>query len=496
MSFIKSKRLIKWCSVILTALIAVVLLLLSWLYTTESGLQWLVARTMQFHPQGLHIGKVSGTLNSSIKLSTLDWQDERMAIQAENLSVDCQWLYLLDRFVSCEKLALNTVDVSSINEEKNTNTELELPALTTVKLPVKVLVKQVSIAAISYKTLNAHQPKHTSDAFTANAVEENSAQYISGLSIKKLALEQSKVSVSDLKLTTNEHKVSLSGFVNMRRKWQHQLAVNIQGPKLSASAKSTGRISELAKLTLQTTRPNPASMTSDWYYEQGLFLKHGKFLTEKQQVELGKERVAIDHLKANFALNWPKLSADLQAKAGWQSFDSVQLDINTVVPNVLDWRSSAAVSLRLHSELNEKQIAGSLQQMFPDTNAHNGKISKQAWPVRANLDMSIKQGVFTLKTNEITVGELTGELAGEFNLDSPSTEDLWLKGQLNGRSLILQDLFQVANIKANWQIEKQQANWHIASQGAIEKLAFARVRWQQYCMGNRFKRTLAGRCKG
>lgn len=458
MIFAKKKTLFKWFSLVSTVLMAMVLLILSWLYTTESGLQWLVARLAPFQPQELRIGKISGTLSSSIQLAELDWQQDNTKVQARGLALDCQWLYLIDRIVACDTIALSSLDVSSINIETSTATQGALPKLATVKLPVEVKIKQVTIAAISYQVISP---------------EESSQQNFTGLVIKKVALAGSKASVDALNLIFDEHKVAVSGSVDMRKKWPHQLAINVLGPKLSVSLKSKGRITDSSQLTLQLHSPNQLLVTSDWFYNQGLFLKHGKLIAEKQPVELANQTIDVEKAKAGFELNWPKLTANMQAQATWQEFEEINVDLNTELGNVLDWRSRAAVALLLKSELKEAQITTSLQQVFPDAIDNNRSAIKPSWPVLANLDMTIEQGVFTLKSQEIKFGELIANIEGEFNVDNPSTENLSIKGQLNGRSLVLGNAFELTNIKANWQIEKQQSTWLISSAGKIEQLALA-----------------------
>ena len=468
MNYIKKKALLKWFSLVSAVLIAIVLLMLTWLYTTESGLQWLVKRGAQFQPQALSIGKVSGTLSSRIYLTELNWQEPGTTLNVKDIAVDCQWLTLIDKIVTCDNINLGAVDVSIMSDKKATNSQAALPELNTIKLPVEVKVKQISIAAISYQ---ATTPEITT---ASENIPEESVQYtITALALTKIALAGSKASVGALNFTIDEHNIAVSGDIDMRKKWQHQLAINVQGPKLSANVKSKGRISESSKLTLKLQSPNQLLVTSDWFYNQGLFLKNGKLTAEKQQVPLASEKLIVEQVKANFALTWPKLTAKVQAKATWQAFEPITLDVSTELINVLDWRTSTAATLLLKSELKEAQITSSLQQVFPDTINNGSAAIKQSWPVLANLDMNIEQGDFKFKSNEIIFGELSAALQGELNIDNPSTENLSLKGHVEGRSLILENALQVSDIKADWQIEKQSATWLVTSEGKIKQLALA-----------------------
>ena len=468
MNYFKKKAMLKWFSLISTMLIAIILLVLTWLYTTESGLQWLVKRGAHFQPQALSIGKVSGTLSSRIYLTELIWQESGTTLHVKDIAVDCQWLTLIDRLVTCDNINLSSLDVSIISDKKTTNSQDALPELSTVQLPVEIKVKQVSIAAISYK---ATTPEITSA--NENTPEESAQYTITALDVKKIALADSKASVSALNLTFDDHKISVSGYIDMRKKWQHQLAINVQGSKLSANVKSKGRLSESSKFTLKLQSPNQLLVTSDWFYNQGLFLKNGKLIAEKQQVALANENLSVEQVKANFALTWPKLTANMQAQATWQAFEPITVDVSTELASVLDWRSSATATLLLKSELKEAQVASSIQQVFPAAINNDSSAVKQSWPVQATLDMNIEQGIFKFKSDEIIFGELTAALQGELNVDNPNTENLWLKGQVEGRSLILENALQVNNIKASWQIEKLKSTWLVTSEGKIEQLALA-----------------------
>ena len=114
----KKKAILTWLSVAFTALVAIILLLLTWFYTTESGLQWLVNRGAQFQPQALSIGKVSGTLSSRVQLSEFKWQQPETNIHVTDIVVDCQWLYLLDRVVVCDNITINAFNLSSDGDKK------------------------------------------------------------------------------------------------------------------------------------------------------------------------------------------------------------------------------------------------------------------------------------------------------------------------------------------------------------------------------------------
>ncbi|UUO22074.1 hypothetical protein FGD67_01810 [Colwellia sp. M166] len=457
MTRVNKSMLLKETSLIVTVLMAIILLMLSWLYSSESGLQWLMARLTPFQPVELTIGKVSGTIESGIHLADLSWQQDQQEVKATALEINCQWWHLIDGLISCQSLALDTLTVSSSDDTASQPKDNSWPELGTVKLPIAVKVKKINVANLQYNQLSS----------TANI-----QHHVSELSVKKLALVGSKVSVASLALTFDEHDIKASGYIDMRKRWQHLLDLNVLGAKLSAHAKSKGSINEGSQLTLQLQSPNQLTLTTDWFLQRGLFLERGLLIAAKQQVDLGTESVFLKQAKATFALNWPRLTSNIQAQATWQAFEDIQLDINTELANVLDWQAHIESSLQLKSTLNEQAITAALPQGLPTTTNKTEHITS-AWPVLADLDMAINQGVFTLISNEIKLGELTAEVQGEFDVNEPTTESLLLKGQINGDKLILSDSVKFKDVNVNWLIKKQQAQWLVISKGNIAELALS-----------------------
>lgn len=463
---IKKRAVLAWSSIAVTLLVSALLMLLTWFYTTESGLQWLVNRTVQFQPQALNIGKVSGTLSSKVYLTELEWQQEETKVKVKGISVDCQWLYLLDRAVTCDNITATYLDVSTTSTEKAEDSELNLPVLSTVELPIDVNINQVNVAKISYSVNPTVTP------LDANQPYAEQPQYVvSQLKGKKIAVVGSKASVNSLALTYDEHLITLSGNIDMRKKWQHQLAINAQGPNFSVSAKSKGRITTSSTLAIELKAPNQLLLSADWYYDQGLFLKNGNITATKQQIALPDESIAIETVKGVFALNWPKFSANLQTKATWQTSEPISLTVVTQLNDVLNWHSNADASIVIKSEVKEAQIASSFQQVFPDAINNKTVSTTPSWPISANLEMNINQGLLSFKSNEIKLAALTAKVQGELSVDNPTTANLWFDGNVEGRSLALNNILKVANIEADWQIKKQNSTWFIASKGKVEQLA-------------------------
>ena len=465
----KKKAVLAWFSLAVTLLVSVLLLILTWFYTTESGLQWLVNRTAQFQPQALKIGNVSGTLSSKVFLTKLEWQQAETKVQLKDITVDCQWLYLLDRALTCDNFSISRLDVvTNSSEEKTEKSEIHLPALNTVEFPIDVNINQVDVAKITY-TANSAEITQNTDQSSA----EQPQYMVNQLSISKIALAGSKASVSLLALTYDEHAITVSGNIDMRKKWQHQLAINVQGEKLSGSAKSKGRITTSSTLAIELKAPNQLLVSADWYYDQGLFVKNGNITADKQQVALSDENIYIEYIKGDFALIWPKLNANVQTKATWQTLEPISLTVTSQLEDVLNWRLNTNASLVIKSELKQTQIASSLQQVFPDTPNKKDVSTKPSWPVSANLEMNVNQGVLTFKSNEIKLAELTAKMQGELNIDSSTADNLLFNGSIEGRSLDVNNALQVANIKADWQVQKQESTWSIASEGRVERLALA-----------------------
>ncbi len=458
MSLIKKRVIFKWFSLVAISLLAITLLMLSWLYTTESGLQWLTSKLTKFQPQALRIGKITGRLNSKVKISNIYWQQDGQTIKATGLEIDCQWLHLIDGLVSCDKITLATLDVTTVDDKTNQIKAVALPELANVTLPIAVKVKQISIAKINYKLA---------------AVDGEQQYKVSALNINKLAAARSKVSVKAVNLQFESHDIAASGYIDMRKQWQHQLELKVQGTKLSVNAQSKGHMRKSSQLTLRLQAPNQLRVNTEWFFNKGLFLKRGSLIAEKQQIDIDEQTIFLEKANAAFALNWPKLTSNLHAQASWNNFENIKLDVNTELGNILDWRASLESSLHISSALNDQQIAETLQQLLPDVVDNKASHSNQSWPITANVDMTIKQSILSIKSDDVIFGDLTASLQGALNVDSPTSDGLSLKGQVNGHTLAISHAFQVADINAYWQIEKQQSKWRIVSKGHIEKFALA-----------------------
>ncbi len=456
MSLIKKRVMFKWLSLVAISLLTIVLLMMSWLYTTESGLQWLTSKLTPFQPQALRIGKITGRLNSKVTLTDIYWQQDGQTIKATGLNVDCQWLHLIDGLVSCDKIVIASLEVTSIEDQSHQSNVVALPELTKITLPIAVKVKKISIAKINYKL----------------AAADADQQYnVSALNIDKLAAARSKVSLQTLSLQFESHDIAASGHIDMRKQWQHQLELTVLGAKLSVNAQSKGSMRKSSQLTLQLKAPNQLAISTEWFLNKGLFLKRGSLVAEKQQIELDEQTILLEQAKATFAVNWPKLTSKLHAQASWQSFENIALDMNTELGDILDWRASLDSSLHVSSALNGQQITESLGQVLPEVVENNTSNPEQFWPLTANVDIAIKQGILSVKSDDVIWGELAASMQGVVNVDNPTSDGLSLKGQVKGHKLAFNSVVQVANIDANWQVEKQQSKWHIASEGRIEKFA-------------------------
>lgn len=451
MTKMKKSRLLKVTSLTITVVLALLLLVVSWLYSSESGLQWLTARLLPYQPAGLTIGKVTGTLESGIYLTDLTWQQEQQEIQARGLEINCQWWHLIDGLISCQSLAVRTLTVLSKGDKVSQPQEIIWPELTTLTLPIATKVKKIKIADVHYRQITSQQ-----------TVEHN----VSAVSAIKVDLVRSKVSVASLTLNFQAHEIKVSGSVEMHKRWQHLLDLSVIGPKLSIHGKSKGSIKEGAKLTLQLESPNQVTLKADWFLQKGLFLEHGLFVAAKQQLDITDSAVDLQQAKATFSLDWPTLTSTMQAQANWQTFENIQVNIITEVDNIIDWQANTKTTLEVQSKLNEQVLWATLPPELANV---------PAWPVKANLDMTVNQGTLTLNSHELKIGELNAAVQAKVNVNQPTAESLLVKGQINGNNLTLSDNVKLSDVDVTWLIKKYQGQWQITSQGNIAELALAKL---------------------
>lgn len=473
MSLNKKTAVLKWSSVVTSALLILVLLVLSWIYTTEAGLKWLVERSAQYQPQALKIGQVSGTLHSQVKLTELEWQQETLKVRLKNIEIDCQWLHLVDRLVACDVIKVTSINVSDASVKQSSNNKGNLPELPTIKLPIAVKTKIITIGKINYLQIAG-----------SNITKHQIAEF----NLKKLALDNSKVSFSALKLSYAEHEITIAGHVDMRKKWPHQLTTSVVGPELSLNLSSKGKMAELAQLQLNLQLPNQMQLSSDWYYQQGLFLKRGSLLANKQYIALAQQNIFIEQTKATFELNWPELTSSMQVETSWQVFEKLKLNIKGELPNVLDWQTNTLASVQLTSEVDERELQAFFQQPSASEPDKNIPSTQVTWPLFANIEFKLNNGALSLHSNEIKFGELTAALQGGFNVDDPIADGFTVKAQLDAPKLNLHKKLAFAGINAHLKIENQQAIWHISSKGKIADIAIDELNAKSFAWDFDFNR--------
>ena len=460
MSLNKKTAVLKWSSVVTSALLVLVLLVLSWIYTTETGLQWLVERSAHYQPQALKIGQVSGTLHSQVKLTELEWQQEALKVRLQNIEVDCQWLHLIDGLVACDVIKIASIDISDSSVKKSSDNDGDLPELPTIKLPIAVKAETITIGEINFQQIDRSD-------ITKQQVDE--------FSLKKLALDSSKVSFSILKLSYAQHDITITGHVDMRKKWPHQLTTSVVGPELSLNLSSKGKMAKLAQLQLNMQLPNQMQLSSDWYYKQGLFLKRGNLQANKQILALAQQSIFIEQAKANFELDWPKLTSSLQVETSWQALEKIKLNVKGELPNVLDWQTNTLASVQLSSEVAEKALQAYFKQPLISELDNKQSVPQVTWPLLANIELKLNNGAVTLNSNEIKFGQLTAALQGSFNVNDPVSDGFIVKAQLNAPKINLHKKLAFAGINAHLQLENQHSIWHIASKGKVSNITIDEV---------------------
>ncbi|WDE09687.1 translocation/assembly module TamB domain-containing protein [Thalassomonas haliotis] len=449
-------RTVKGLNLLLTLLMICSLLVLSWLITSESGLQWLVNRVNSQQAQ-LKLGQASGTLNSGVRLTALHWRQGERQLKADGLELQCRWLMLIYRRLECERITIGAIEYTGGFDAAPWPRDAKLPDLPVFELPFSASIGKLALDAFHYRELER----------TGQTVKD---YRLSQLKAAKLALQSRELTLKSLQLNMLGHRLTLAGKLQLAKQWRHQLALSLSGPELELSLRSGGEIASSSTLAVSFNSPAALTLKSDWRWQQGLQLSEGLIRAQQQPITWRQKKAFLDTLAVKFNLAWPKLTAQGALTADMPWLSTFSLDTETIIANVLNWQAEADIQLQLAAKLDDRQVKKIAGPWLPSpSEQHQGQAS---WPVSAQLQANVLDGIFTLKSVHADIGELAATASGQFALPSPLTQDFSLKGKLQAGTFTALDGVKADKLALSWQLNRQQQEWHLASQGNIGFLAF------------------------
>lgn len=189
-------RFFKWAGLTLLSLLLILVLMLSWLVTTESGVRWALRQA----PDTLSIKTVHGSL-SKLTFSDLHLQLDGLDIKVSSGTLNWALRPLLSKTINIDTLHLNGVQITT--HPKNA------PALPTPYEPWQGLELPFN-ATLSSLQLNKLSVQSKRDA-TAAPVESLSIDTVSA----RLAINNNVLAIEQLHIMTNDNVARLNGDIDL-----------------------------------------------------------------------------------------------------------------------------------------------------------------------------------------------------------------------------------------------------------------------------------------
>ncbi|MEM7278225.1 MAG: hypothetical protein AAF385_08875, partial [Pseudomonadota bacterium] len=138
-------RLLRKLAYWLAGLLVVIVLLLAWLLTTESGARFVVGQISNRLPAGASIDSVSGSFADQLRLSGVRWTSETLEIDARNIVVAIDLVSLLGVELHIETLGVGSLEVAQrpASEPQGASPESDIEFGFTSPVPIRVAASSI-----------------------------------------------------------------------------------------------------------------------------------------------------------------------------------------------------------------------------------------------------------------------------------------------------------------------------------------------------------------
>lgn len=182
------------------------LLFLTWLLSTETGLQLVYKKSKNYLPGNLTISKLEGNLLGTINASIIQYEQDGVIIKANKLTL--QWLpaTLLSQTINISDLQVQALKVFIVTAKNGANNKTD--SLPEINLPWRVVLKNIVINDFNFSQKNEN--------YSLKTIRLNASSLFNKINIKSLLFK------------TEHSEFNLSGQLNTKQKYQHMLDVQWQ----------------------------------------------------------------------------------------------------------------------------------------------------------------------------------------------------------------------------------------------------------------------------
>ena len=177
----KARRIVRWVFLLLGSLLVLLVGMAAWIYGTESGARFAIARVLGASGGTLAVDSIEGRLRDELVLTGIRYRDARVEVDIERLTLRLGLSSLLARMLVIEDLSGTTVVVRWLGTP---------PAATpdsggALRLPGTVRLDRATISGLAVET---GDDRLDLERITVSGVVEESEAYVSRLELRVLGV--------------------------------------------------------------------------------------------------------------------------------------------------------------------------------------------------------------------------------------------------------------------------------------------------------------------
>jgi translocation and assembly module TamB len=506
--------LLKYLLGLITALIVLLAVTLTWIYTTESGLQFVVKQVnAMFEPLPVihddslpvsiqdstqlyvHIGKTSGSLSSLTKLSSIQVETPQIALTLEGFSIQCHWLDLIRYKALCRSIDIKHV---TFTQKSTALDQSETPKpfssadiqqyLSLLNTDLKIDISSITIDQLSLNPtlINPIYAVDHINSIQVNSVRLQDSNLQIAMQAKvMLALKTLPGLKTTQSTELSSHVISASLLLQNGSQDQHQaqrqdhdIHLKILGPDASVDFQSSGSILDGSDLSLDIQKPVNIGLKGKWQFANDRF----RF----SQGQLGIKNLTVDVLDGmelnadtNFELNWPSINLEVQSQLKSTQYGAINTSGNISAKNLTLPLEQSQVKLNSQGLLTESAIERLEQVVQSELAQHAADLSLTKTlsfderKIKFNIDAKTVQNKVHLDQVNIELGH--NQLQVQGLLDSERWEAFQLSGKLQSKQLSLPSDIALSKADLDWQLNTLSQPIKIDIKGQV-----AQARYQQY----------------
>jgi translocation and assembly module TamB len=508
-AFLIKSRLVKsrLVKIGLGFIVTLILLLaagLSWIYTTESGLQFVVNQVnsmfsssadsassssesnQQKTQLSISLGQATGSLSSHAKLSSIQVKSPDLELMLEDFSIQCHWLELLRYKALCRSLEIKRVVINQ--KSKSANTEAPKPItsadiqqyLKLLNTDIKVDIDSIAIGQLSLEP-SLENPLYHIEQFNDIQVDTlrlQNAKFEAAFKANSLMFAKAWPGLK-IPLTSVLENHLISAKVQIQNQPQdHDIQVSISGPQGGLNLRSFGSSLTGAEATLDISQPIKANLRGSWKFaDDRIYFNQGR---------LSLNQLPIDYLddieltaETKIELSWPKLTVELDAKLESILYGVVNSHGSISLDSMLSPLDDSQINLKSDGQLTPSALQQIKQAMQKELEQHSLELEPtnilSIDPHTINLDITVNAAQKKLYLDQVNVAFAQNKLQVKGVLDSENWKSLQLNGTIQSSALSLPNHISLSKADLQWQLNTLSTPIKMEIKGKI-----AQAQYQQY----------------